>query len=73
MIQVSDFTTVTRGVQKNPNPKPNYPKFRIRFIRNFGYPKFRISEHSDSGSDIVFQNFWIFRISDIRNITYYYF
>ncbi|MFS8026588.1 hypothetical protein Hanom_Chr16g01488541 [Helianthus anomalus] len=36
-----------RGVQKNPYSKPNlkYPKTRIRNIRNFGYPKIRISEN----------------------------
>ncbi|KAM0066157.1 hypothetical protein Hdeb2414_s0002g00045541 [Helianthus debilis subsp. tardiflorus] len=40
----------SRGVQKNPNPKPNpkYPKTRIRNIRIFGYPNFRISEFSDN-------------------------
>ncbi|KAJ0838160.1 hypothetical protein HanRHA438_Chr16g0785991 [Helianthus annuus] len=43
-----DVTSNTgRGVQKIPNPKPNpkYPKTRIRNIRNFGYPNFRISEN----------------------------
>ncbi|MFS7944828.1 hypothetical protein Hanom_Chr06g00516831 [Helianthus anomalus] len=49
---------ICRGVQKNPKPNPKYPKFRIRIIRIFGYPKNRISEKSD------------IRISDIQKFGF---
>ncbi|KAJ0822636.1 hypothetical protein HanPSC8_Chr16g0734431 [Helianthus annuus] len=43
---VHRLSSICRGVQNHPNPNlnPIYPIIRIRIIRKFGYPNFRISE-----------------------------